>query len=85
MRDKNKENETLSSHRMVVLIRDHFPLIILFYIWLGLFICGWAAPASRLADLGLPENGVFMGLASVLLLPVILVYIITMRKRKPAG
>lgn len=63
-------------------IKYHFHVIIYFYVWFGLFICGLVAPQDRVAELGsrLITQGWHLSLISVVLvLPWPVIYVIRFR------
>lgn len=67
------------------LLRHHLHILLYSYFWLGLFICGLAAPDHRVAELGsqIITKGWHLSLLSVLLiLPVPVAYAIRIRRRK---
>jgi len=44
--------ETGTMAKLIYIIKYHFHVILYFYIWFGLFVCGLAAPQERVAELG---------------------------------
>ena len=65
--------------KLVYLIKYHFHVILLFYVWFGLFICGLAAPPERVAELGsgLITQGWHLSVLSVFtVLPWPIIYVV---------
>ena len=65
--------------KLVYFIKYHFHVILFFYVWFGLFICGLVAPPERVAELGsgLVTRGWHLSLLSALIvLPWPIIYII---------
>ena len=65
--------------KIVYLIKYHFHIILLAYVWFGLFFCGLAAPPDRVTELG--SNIVTQGwhlsaLSTVLVLPWLVIYVL---------
>ena len=38
--------------KIAYLIKYHFHVILFFYVWFGIFVCGLVAPQDRVAELG---------------------------------
>jgi hypothetical protein len=77
-----------SSHGLKGFIRDHIHVVLYSYFWLGLFICGLAAPQERVAQLGsgVIQRGWHLSLLSmVLLLPVPIIYFFRMKRAGNKG
>ena len=71
-----------SMQKILHLLKYHLHIILYTYFWFGLFVCGLAAPDSRVAELNsrLITHGWQLSLLSaVLVLPVPLLYIWRMR------
>jgi hypothetical protein len=71
---------------IVNLFKNHLHIILYTYFWLGLFVCGLAAPDDRMAALGsrFITNGWQLSVMSVILvLPVPVVYVLRRKKARP--
>lgn len=76
-------------NKLFFVLKYHFHAILYFYVWFGLFVCGLAAPADRVAKLGssLITQGWHLSLLStILVLPWPLIYVLRFKlgKKDPA-
>lgn len=77
-----------ASHRLKGLVRDHLHIVLYFYFWFGLFVCGLAAPQERVAQLGsgvVQKGWHLSALSLVLILPVPVIYFVRMRRAGRRG